>query len=160
SRDVRMSAIRISERWLAEPSNPAQAAVLNHLDDADWSVRLQLAASLGSVPQGPRERALATLLAAQGDDPVALDTALSSVRGTEGLLLESLIQATDQTPQRETAITMIAATIVRTGQDDGIQKVLAATADSTRPLWQRSALLQGAEIALLGAVMPGTPASR
>jgi mono/diheme cytochrome c family protein len=160
SRDVRMSAIRLSERWLGEPNSPVQAAVLKHLGDADWSVRLQLAASLGSMPQGPRERALATLLAAKGDDPVALDAALSGVRGAEGLLLDSLIQTTDQTPQREAAITMIAATIVRTGQDDGIQKILAATADPNRPLWQRSALLRGAEVALLGAVMPGTPARR
>jgi mono/diheme cytochrome c family protein len=160
SRDVRMSAIRLSERWLGEPNSPVQAAVLRHLDDADWSVRLQLAASLGALPQGPRERALATLLAVKGDDPVALDAALSGVRGAEGLLLDSFIQTTDQTPQRETAITMIAATIVRTGQDDGIQKILAATADPNRPLWQRSALLRGAEVALLGAVMPGTPARR
>src|SRR4029453_5074959 len=106
------------------------------------------------------ERALATVLAARGDDPVTLDTAMSGVRGAEGLLLENVLQATDQTPQRETAITMIAATIVRTGQDDGIQKILATIADSNRPLWQRSALLRGAEVALLGAAMPGTPARR
>jgi mono/diheme cytochrome c family protein len=160
SRDVRMSAIRISERWLGEPNNPVQAAVLKHLEDADWSVRLQLTASLGALPAGPRERALATMLAAHGNDPITLDTAVSGVRGAESLLLDALIQATDQTPQRETAITMIAATIVRTGQDDGIQKILAATADPNRPLWQRSALLRGAEVALLGAVMPGTPARR
>jgi len=160
SRDVRMSAIRISERWLGEPNSPVQAAVLKHLEDADWSVRLQLTASLGALPAGPRERALATMLAAHGNDPITLDTAMSGVRGAESLLLDALIQATDQTPQRETAITMIAATIVRTGQDDGIQKILAATADPNRPLWQRSALLRGAEVALLGAVMPGTPARR
>jgi mono/diheme cytochrome c family protein len=160
SRDVRMSALRMSERWLSDPKSPVQAAVLKHLDDSDWSVRLQLAASLGALPQGPRERALASVLAARGDDPVTLDTAMSGVRGSESVLLDDLIQATDQTTQRETAITMISATIVRTGQDDGIQKILAASADSNRPLWQRSALLRGAEVALLGAVMPGTQARR
>jgi mono/diheme cytochrome c family protein/glucose/arabinose dehydrogenase len=160
SRDVRMSAIRLSERWLAEANNPIHAAVLKRLDDTDWSVREQLAASLGALPQGPRENALATLLAAHADDPVTLDAALSGVRGGEGLVLEKLIQATAQTVQRETAITMIAATIVRAGQDEGIQKILAAVADANRPLWQRSALLRGAEVALLGAAMPGTPARR
>ena len=160
SRDVRMSAIRIAERWLGEPNSPVQAAVMKRLDDTDWSVRLQLAASLGALPQGPRERALATILAARGNDPVTLDTAMSGVRGTESVLLDDLIQTTDQTPQRETAITMIAATIVRTGQDDGIQKILAAIAESNRPLWQRSALLRGTEVALLGAAMPGNPARR
>ena len=57
SRDVRMSAIRISERWLGEPNSPVQAAVLKHLEAADWSVRLQLTTSLGVLPPGPRERA-------------------------------------------------------------------------------------------------------
>jgi mono/diheme cytochrome c family protein/glucose/arabinose dehydrogenase len=160
SRDVRMSAIRLSERWLVEANNPIVAAVLKRLDDTDWSVREQLAASLGALPQGPRENALATLLAAHADDPVTLDAALSGVRGGEGLVLEKLIQATDQTVQRETAITMIAATIVRAGQDAGLQKILAEVADANRPLWQRSALLRGAEVALLGADMPGTPARR
>ena len=161
SRDVRMSAIRLSERWLRGGEQPdCSAAVLKRLDDTDWSVRDQLAASLGALPQGPRENALATLLAAHADDPVTLDAALSGVRGAEGLVLEKLIQATEQTVQRETAITMIAATIVRAGQDGGIQKILAAVADANRPLWQRSALLRGAEVALLGAAMPGTPAGR
>jgi len=160
SRDVRMSAIRLSERWLAEANHPIHATVLKRLDDKDWSVREQLAASLGALPQGPRESALATLLAAHADDPITLDAALSGLRGGEGLVLEKLIQATNQTVQRETAITMIAATIVRAGQDDGIQKILAAVADANRPLWQRSALLRGAEVALLGTAMPGTPARR
>jgi mono/diheme cytochrome c family protein/glucose/arabinose dehydrogenase len=160
SRDVRMSAIRLSEKWLAEANNPIQAAVLKRLDDTDWSVREQLAASLGALPQGPRENALGTLLAAHADDPVTLDAALSGVRGGEGLVLDSLIQAPAQTVQRETAITMIAATIVRAGQDAAIQKILAEVADANRPLWQRSALLRGAEVALLGAAMPGSPAGR
>jgi mono/diheme cytochrome c family protein len=160
SRDVRMSALRLSERWLTEGNTAVQAAVLKLTDDADWSVRYQLAASVGALPQGGRERAVATVVSARGDDPIALDAALSGVRGTEGVVLENVLQATDQTPQRETAITMIAATIVRTGQDDGIQKIFAAVADSNRPLWQRSALLRGAEVALAGATMPGTPARR
>ena len=160
SRDVRMSALRLSERWLTEGNAAVQTAVLKRIDDKDWSVRYQVAASLGAMPQGARERALATVLAARGDDPIALDAALSGARGTEGVVLENVLQASDQSPQRETAITMIAATIVRTGQDDGIQKILAAVADANRPLWQRSALLRGAEVALLGATMPGTLARR
>jgi mono/diheme cytochrome c family protein len=160
SRDVRASAIRLSERWLPEANTPLRDAILKRVDDTDWSVRDQLAASLGALPQGPREDAVATLLAGHADDPVTLDAALSGVRGAEGIVLEKLIQASEQSVQRETAITMIAATIVRTGQDVGIQKILAAAADANRPVWQRSALLRGAEVALLGAAMPGTPTGR
>ena len=47
SRDVRAAAIRISERWLAEADHPMQAAVMKRLDDPDWSVQHQLAASAG-----------------------------------------------------------------------------------------------------------------
>ena len=57
SRDVRASAIRIAERWLGEANHPIQAAVLKRLDDPDWAVRYQLAASLGAMPPGPRETA-------------------------------------------------------------------------------------------------------
>ena len=160
SRDVRMSALRLSERWLTEGNTAVQAAVLKRLDDQDWSVRYQLAATVGALPPGGRDRAVASVVSARGDDPIALDAALSGVRGSEGGVLDNVLQATDQTVQRETAITMIAATIVRTGQDDGIQKILAAIADANRSLWQRSALLRGAEVALLGAAMPGTPARR
>ena len=134
SRDVRMSALRISERWLAEPNSPVQAAVLKHLNDADWSVQLQLAASLGALPAGTARTRARHAAGSPWRHPIALDAAVSGVRGSEGLLLDSLIQATDQTPQRETAITMIAATIVRTGQDDGIQKILSRDRGSNRPL--------------------------
>jgi mono/diheme cytochrome c family protein/glucose/arabinose dehydrogenase len=160
SRDVRMSALRLSERWLTEGNTSVQDAVLKRLNDQDWSVQYQLAASVGALPPGGRERAVASVVSARGDDPIALDAALSGVRGAEGAVLDDVLQATGQTAQRETAITMIAATIVRTGQDDGIQKILAAIGDANRPLWQRSALLRGAEVALLGATMPGTPARR
>jgi hypothetical protein len=83
SRDVRVTAIRISERWLGEANNRVQAAVLRHLDDEDWSVREQLAASLGALPAGPRERAVVSMLDRHADDPVVVDAALSGIRGSE-----------------------------------------------------------------------------
>src|SRR5204863_2239490 len=59
---VRTAAIRVSERWLSDANSPIQAAVLRRLDDTDWSVREQLAASLGSMPPGAREQAIVSLL--------------------------------------------------------------------------------------------------
>ena len=50
SRDVRASAVRIAERWLGEANHPIQSAVLKRMDDPDWAVRRQLAASLGAMP--------------------------------------------------------------------------------------------------------------
>ena len=93
SRDVRVSAVRIAERWLGEPNHPIHAAVLKRLDDPDWAVRRQLAASLGALPPGPRDAAVVSLLERYADDPIALDAALSGLRGSEAAVLEKLAQS-------------------------------------------------------------------
>jgi mono/diheme cytochrome c family protein/glucose/arabinose dehydrogenase len=161
SRDVRASAIRLAERWLGLANNPIQAAVLKRLDDPDWSVQQQLAASLGTLPAGARESAIVTLLERRGDDPIIVDAALSGLRGNEAAALAKLLQAEGaQTPQRDAAVTMLAATVVRGGQDVAIQTLFGWVADEARPAWQRSALLRGAEVAVLGAVMPGSTNGR
>ena len=104
---------------------------------------------------------MVSLLDAHADDPVTLDAALSGLRGGEAAVLERLLRGgREQTPQRQASIAMLAATIVRGAQETGIQNLFAWIADGTRIEWQRSALLRGPEIALLGAAMPGTPAPR
>ena len=133
SRDVRMSAIRLAERWLGLANHPIQAAVLKRQDDTDWSVRQQLAASLGTLPAGARESAIVTLLDRHGDEPIVVDAALSGLRGNEGAALEKLLQAEGpQTPQRDAAVTMLAATVVRGGQDAAIQTLFGWVADDAR----------------------------
>ena len=122
SRDVRASAIRIAERWLGEANHPIQAAVLKRLDDKDWAVRYQLAASLGAMPPGRRDPAAVALLERHGGDPIAVDAVLSGLRGSEAAVLETMLQAErPQTPSREAVITMLAATIVRSAQDAPVQ---------------------------------------
>jgi mono/diheme cytochrome c family protein/glucose/arabinose dehydrogenase len=156
-RDMRVSALRLSERWLRVPNHAIHGAVIKRLDDTDWAVRRQLAATLGELPAGSKEAAIANMLERYGDDPIAVDAALSGSRGSEMAVLDRLLQATGETPQRSAAITMLAATIVRVGEDTPIQTILARVAETSRTAWQRSALLRGAEVALLGATMPGTP---
>jgi glucose/arabinose dehydrogenase len=92
ARDVRVSAIRIAERWLGEPDHPIVAAVLKRLDDRDWAVRKQLAASIGALPNGPREDAAVAILDRYGDDPVVMDAALSGLRGSEARVLDRLLE--------------------------------------------------------------------
>jgi mono/diheme cytochrome c family protein/glucose/arabinose dehydrogenase len=193
SRDVRASAIRIAERWLSESNHPIQAAVLKRLEDSDWAVRHQLAASIGTLPPGARETAAVALLERHAGDPIAVDAVLSGLRGSEGAVLESLMEggevrltasvkakvrlkpdttekpdATEKVrpekvrlkPDTTGVITMLAATIVRSAQDAPIQTLFGWIAEGSRPGWQRAALLRGAEVALLGAAMPGTPTGR
>jgi len=149
SRDVRVAAIRLSERWLREGNDPMATAVLALMPDADWAVREQLAASLGELPQSPKETALIAYLERYANDPVAMDTALSGLNGSELTVLETLLRAASETPQRVMAITMLAATIVSNAQDAPIQRLFDAVAETPRAAWQRSALLRGAEVTLL-----------
>ena len=161
AREVRAAAIRISERWLAEPNSPVTAAVLKRLDDREWPVRHQLAASLGVMTGEARDRAVVTLLDRGGDDPIALDATLSGLRGSEQAVLERLLQLEGgATPQREAAVTMFAATLTRGAQDGAVQKLLGAIGDDSRQAWQRAALMRGTEVALLGAAMPGSTGRR
>lgn len=160
SRDVRVSALRLSERWLREPQHPIHAAVLKLMTDKDWAVREQLGATLGELPKGAKETAVATYLEAHALDPVAMDAALSGVADSEAALLERLMQPSEETPQRSTAITMIASTIVAKSDDAAVQTVFERAADDKRPTWQRSAILKGAEVSLLGTTAPGSPSGR
>jgi glucose/arabinose dehydrogenase len=97
ARDVRVSAIRIAERWLGEPG-PMQAAVLKRIDDPDWAVHQQLAASLGAFPPGVRETAAVALLERYASDPVVMDAALSGLRGSEAIVLDRLMEGKRQPP--------------------------------------------------------------
>ncbi|HVD93902.1 MAG TPA: hypothetical protein VNC21_16515, partial [Vicinamibacterales bacterium] len=160
SRDVRVSAIRLSERWLREGNVSLQTAVLALASDPDWAVRDQLAASLGELPRGSKEGALAAFLDRNATDPVAMDAALSGLNGSEAAVMDALMRGTEETPQRGAAITMLAATIVSGAQDVPIQRLFDAIAEPARPAWQRSALLKGAEVTLLGAVAPGGASGR
>jgi mono/diheme cytochrome c family protein len=158
---VRAAAVRLAERWLGERDHPLQSAVLKRLRDADAGVRRQLAASLGALPSRARDAAMAALLDARGDDPVTLDAALSGLRGGEAAVLERMLQAgVRQTPQREAAISMLSATIVRSAQEDTVHDLFARISGTKAAEWQRSAVLRGMEIALLGVAMPGTAAPR
>ena len=60
-----------------------------------------------------------------------MDAALSGLRGSERAVLDRIAasRAGSQTPQREAAITMLAATIVRGAQEAAMQELFASIAD-------------------------------
>jgi putative membrane-bound dehydrogenase-like protein len=164
SRYVRAGAVRIAERWAGEAASPVHAALVKRLDDPDWTVRQQLAASIGALPADKRESAAASLLSRHGDDPVTVDAVLSGTRGIELPLLDRLLS--DRLPSGAVSeglaasITMLAATIVRSGQDAAVQKVFTLLGDEGRSADERSALLRGAEVVLLGTPPPGASSGR
>jgi mono/diheme cytochrome c family protein/glucose/arabinose dehydrogenase len=159
SSSVRASAIRIAERWLGVANHEMHASVLKRRDDTAWDVRQQLAASIGVLPPGPRETAAVEMLERHASDPVVVDAVVSGVRGSELEIVQRLVRSTSSDPARSgAAIAMLSATLVRSAQDAPIQRMFALAADGSLASWQRAALLQGAEIALLNAPMPGSAA--
>jgi hypothetical protein len=91
-RDVRVSAIRIAERWLGgEAGDRIQTAVLQRLADSDWAVRQQLAATIGVLPPSIREPIAVEMIERYGNDPVVMDATLSGLRGREASVLERLL---------------------------------------------------------------------
>lgn len=154
SHNVRVSAVRLAERWLRVADHPIHAHVLPRTNDPHWAVRAQVAASLGELPTGPRATALAAMLEQHGDDALVVDAALSGLHNAEAAVLDLILQAASPTPGREAVITMLAATVARANEDSSAQALLRQIADERRPLWQRSALLNGLEVALLGAPAP------
>jgi mono/diheme cytochrome c family protein len=99
---------------------------------------------------------MALLLERHGDDPIAVDAAISGLRGQETLVIEKLFGASSPTPMIEHAVSMLAGTVLRAGDDKAAASVLTWAGEDARPAWQRAALMQGAEIALLGSAMPGS----
>ena len=159
AREVRVSAVRLSERWLRERGHPLHAAVQKRMTDPDWNVRQQVAASLGELAEG-KEAALASVLAQHATDPVIADAALSGVKGSEGAVLDLLLASNVETPARSAALTLLASAMIAGGQDALVQPLLAKVAEPKRPAWQRIALLRGAEVALLAATAPGSEGER
>ena len=155
SRDVRASALRLAEPWLNDASSAVDAAVLNRLDDNDWQVRRQLAATAGFLPLGEREKTFAAMLAKHGTDPVIVDAVLSGLRGQERAFLAVLSTNRDETPAIAAAITMTTAAIVKSADEPAVLDAMQIVASDDAPMWQRSAMLRGAEVALLNATMPG-----
>ena len=51
--DVRASAVRLSERWL-DSDQALRTAVIALVDDKNWNVRRQVAASIGEMPAADR----------------------------------------------------------------------------------------------------------
>ena len=155
SPDVRASALRLSERWIGQPGSPGQlmtAAALKLVDDPSWTVRRQLAATIGEVPVESRLGPAVTVLARYGNDAVVVDAAISGLRGAEPEVLKRLMQ----TVQRETdPVTMLSAAIARSGDAAAVQQLIARITDAATLPAHRMALLHG-----LDAGLPGSAGGR
>jgi glucose/arabinose dehydrogenase/mono/diheme cytochrome c family protein len=144
--DVRASAVRLSERWLAADAT-LRGAVIALVDDKNWNVRRQVAASIGEMPQADRLDPAVAVLSRYGADPIIVDAAISSLKGVEAEVLTRVMQAkTASTPSE--AVAMLAAAIAKSGDVAAVQRTIDAAVDASQPEWRRMALLQGLDAAL------------
>ncbi len=159
NRDVRVSALRLSERWIAQPNHRIQGEVLKRLDDADWAVRRQLAATLGELPPGSKETALANASRAlrrrsgrngRGDQrhAAAASWPCSSACCRElGRLLNGPLLSPCWLQRSSEPATM-----------QRCRRCSPAFLKRHERPGRGPRSCSGAEVALLGATMPGTPA--
>ena len=60
-----------------------KATVIKLMDDKNWNVRRQVAASIGEMPAADRVGPATTLLTRDGKDPIIVDATISSLKGLE-----------------------------------------------------------------------------
>jgi mono/diheme cytochrome c family protein/glucose/arabinose dehydrogenase len=154
--DVRASVVRLSERWLATDAT-LRGAVLELIDDKNWNVRRQVAASIGEMPTAARIDPAVTLLTRYGADPIMVDVTVSSLKGIEADVLAKVMHPPSLAGPRSgaaraatpgEAVSMLAAALTRSGDVAAVQRLIDAAVDGSRPEWQRVALLRGLDGAL------------
>jgi mono/diheme cytochrome c family protein len=147
SANVRAAAVRLSERWLSQPGHPLAAKVLGMMGDASWTVRRQLAATVGELPDAARIDPAVTLLTRYGSDPILVDATLSGLRGIEP---EVLARLSERRPLSRDAVSMLAAAVARSADMAVIRQLLARATDPGASPPLRTALLEGLEAGLPG----------
>jgi len=149
--DVRAAAVRISERWLSQANAPIAASVLKLANDKNWNVIRQLGASLGELPAAARLDPAATILARFGNEPIIVDAVISSLNGAEVDMLGRVLAAAQTaapTARPVDALTALAAAITRSGNVAAVQNIIDTGTGTTRPEWERLALLKGVDAVL------------
>jgi len=154
--EVRAWAIRWSEPWLAKPGHPQIAAVLRLTDDPSWTVRWQLAASIGELPEAARLEPALALLARYGSDPITVDTIVSGLHGLEETALDRVL-ARGAEPEASDAVAMLSGALARSAQVGPVERAIARVTATARSGWQRLALLRGLELGFGGRDVRGGP---
>ena len=109
---MRAWAIRWSEPWLAEPGHPLAAAALRLMDDPHWTVRRQVAASIGELPAAARLEPAVAMLQRYGGDPITVDAVVSGLAGMEAEVLGRLLQGEGNAEAAE-GVAMLAGALAR-----------------------------------------------
>ena len=150
SPEVRAWGIRWSEPWLAQDGHPLASTVLGLMNDPNWIVRRQLAASIGELPAQARLAPATTMIQRYGSDPMTVDAVVSGLHGLEQQVFSRLMQSASSAVVTD-GVSMLAAAIAKGGNAEQVQTVLATAADGSRPDALRQAVLHGLDMGLPAA---------
>jgi len=139
---VRASAVRLMERQLAEGNSAAIDAVRALENDPQWSVRLQVAASLGAIPDPRKLDVLMPILQSNGGDPIMVDAIVSGLFGLESKALDIVLRGDGKKSLSE-AVLALSAAIARSGDLRAVERLLPRAASSTLTAEVRTAILTG-----------------
>ena len=145
SPDVRAGAVRLSERWLSQPDQPLAAAVLKLIDDPSWTVRRQLAATIGELPAPARLDPAVAILTKYGADAITVDVTISGLRGAE---MPALTRVAAAPAAPRDAVVMLTAAVARSGDSAAVQTLVGSATAATTPAPRRLALLEGLDLGL------------
>ncbi len=147
SPDVRATAVRISERWLNEDPKPGTHFALARRSDPSWTVRRQLALSIGVLPPSSRSSMALAILERDGSDPIIVDAVVSSLHGLEAEVLNRVLQLGTAGTKTE-SVQMLAAAVAKGGDAAAVGRFADVAADDARPMAQRLAILKGLDTGL------------
>jgi mono/diheme cytochrome c family protein/glucose/arabinose dehydrogenase len=148
--EIRAAGVRLSEHWLSDPASPLAAAVLKLADDPTWTVRRQVAATIGELPEAARLDPAAMMLTKYGSDAILVDATISGLHGSEEAVLDRVLQPNVAAGEAD-AVAMLVAAVAKSGDPAKVQQIVARAADSSRPAWQRTAILEGLDTGLPSA---------
>ncbi len=110
---------------------------------AEPAVRLQLALSLGDAATPATDLALRDLVATAGRQPLLADAVVSGIGGREHELVELLVRDAAAAARGGDVLRFATSAILKSGQADRIERVLAIVGAPMTPEWARIAMLAG-----------------
>ena len=147
-RNVRIAAIRLSEPLLVPATRlTAMPTLLKLLDDPDPAVELQLALTLGGVPDDAAETATARLLTSSAAAPGMIrDCVISGLRGRELNFAERLLAHpawASSSADRADTLSALARCVIAEHHGAAIKRLLHLAAAEPDGSWRQIALLRG-----------------
>lgn len=143
--EVRLTAVRLAEPWLAAGSDALLARVVAQADPAQARLFHQVLLSLGEAKREPADAALLGLLLRDASTEELRTAALSGLCGRELAALERCLESSawrESAPGCERVLELLALCVTREGRTDRLETLLELLERCEIP-WQRRSIVAG-----------------